>query len=121
GCCRCLFGPLAKSSGCLCAFRSAGRLVPQARGGRPQIRITAALKPEQDDGLAGVCQPRECSRERLGTPEIVGQVDNPVLETVRRLWWREFDRVCYCFVLTRVSIVDRVYRPKPPTSADLQR
>lgn len=95
--------------------------MPQARGGRLQIGITAALKPEQDDGLAGVCQPRECSRERLGTPEIVGQVDNPVLETVRRLWWREFDRVCYCFVLTRVSIVDRVYRPKPPTSADLQR
>jgi len=34
--------------------------------------------------------------EKLRPPEIVGQVDNLVLEAVRRLWWRMFERVCYC-------------------------
>ena len=42
--------------------------------------------------------------------EIVGQVGNPVLETARRLWWRAFDRVCYCIVLSRLSIHDHLPR-----------
>jgi len=36
-------------------------------------------------------------------------------------WWRAFDRVCYCFVLVRLSIRDRICGPEPPTSADLKR
>jgi hypothetical protein len=36
------------------------------------------------------------------------QVNNPMLETVRRLWWRTFDRLCYCVVLFRLAILDRI-------------
>ena len=82
------------------------------------------MKPEQDDrlGARGVLsQPRECYPERLQPPEIVGEVANRVLETVRRLWWRTFDRVCYWIVLIRLSIFDRIYGPEPPTPADLKR
>jgi len=61
------------------------------------------------------------SLEKLQPPEIVGQVDNPVLETMRRLWWRAFDRVCGFFVLLRLSIFDRIHGPEPPTPADLTR
>ena len=82
------------------------------------------MKPEQDDwvGTRGVVgPPREFSLEKLQPPEIVGQVDNPVLETVRRLWWRGFDYVCGFFVLIRLSIFDRIYGPEPLTPADLTR
>jgi hypothetical protein len=82
------------------------------------------MKPEQDDRLEarGVfSQPRECSTESLRPPEIVGEVANPVLETVRRLWWRAFDRVCDFFVVIRLLIFDRIFGPEPPTPADLKR
>jgi hypothetical protein len=82
------------------------------------------MKPEQDDRLeAGgdLGSPREFSVERLQQPEIVGHVDNPTLEAIRRLWWRSFDRVCGFFVPIRLSIHDRIYGPEPPTPADLQR
>ena len=82
------------------------------------------MKPEQDDRLEarGVfSQPRECSAESLRRPEIVGEVANPVLEAIRRLSWRAFDRVCYWIVLIRLSIFDRIYGPEPPTPADLKR
>jgi hypothetical protein len=82
------------------------------------------MKPDRDDRLeAGgdLSQPSETFLERLHRPEIVGQVDNPVLETVRRLWWRAIDRVCGFFVLIRLSILDRIYGPEPATPADLQR
>jgi hypothetical protein len=49
------------------------------------------MKPKQDDGLgAGGCldQPRECPLGGQQPPEIVGQVNNLVLEAIRRLWWR---------------------------------
>jgi len=48
-------------------------------------------------------------------------VDNPVLEAARRLWWRAIDRVCGFFVLIRLSILDRIWGPEPPTPADLER
>ena len=45
---------------------------------------------------------------------------NPVLEAVRRFWWRVLDRLCYCIVLIRLSIHDRIFGPEPPTLDDLQ-
>ena len=77
----------------------------------------------QDDrfGVGGpLSQPRECSAESLREPEIVGEITNPALE-IMAFWWRAFDRVCYCFVLVRLSIRDRICGPEPPTSADLKR
>ena len=82
------------------------------------------MKPEQYDRLdAGgvLSQPTQRYLERLQPPEIVGEVDNPAIETVRRLWWRAFDRVCDCIMLIRLSIHDRIFGPEPPTAADLQR
>jgi hypothetical protein len=82
------------------------------------------MKPEHDDGSeAGgdLSKPGEFSLERLQPPEIVGQVDNPMLEAVRRSWWRGLDRICGFFVLIRLSILDRIYGPEPPTPADIQR
>jgi hypothetical protein len=81
------------------------------------------MKPEHDRlGAGGVLsRPGECSQERLQAPEIVGQVNNPAPETLRRFWWRAFDRVCYWAVLTRLSIHDRIFGPEPPTLADVQR
>ncbi len=96
----------------------------ERRRGRFQVGIVAEMKPEQDDRLEarGVfSQPRECSTESLRPPEIVGEVANPVLEAIRRLSWRAFDRVCYWIVLIRLSIFDRIYGPEPPTPADLKR
>jgi hypothetical protein len=61
------------------------------------------------------------SHGRLQPPKIVGEVGNPVLETVRRFWWRVFDGVCNRFVLIRLSIHDRIYGPERPTAADLTR
>jgi len=82
------------------------------------------MKPEQDDPLEarGVLDsPREFPPQKLKRPEIVGQVNNPAPETLRRLWWRAFDRVCYWAVLTRLLIHDRILGPEPPTLADIQR
>ena len=76
------------------------------------------MKLDQDDRFGGVKLPRAGSLERLQPPEIVGQVGNPVLEAVRRFWWRAFDRVCDCIALIRLSIHDWIYGLKPPTSAD---
>jgi len=87
-------------------------------------RSTGEMKPDHDDRLeAGgdFRRPIECFIERLQPREIVGEVANPVLETVRRSWWRAFDRVCGFFVLLRLSIHDRAYGPEPPTPADLLR
>jgi hypothetical protein len=56
------------------------------------------MKPEQDGwfGAGGaISQSRECCDETPPLSEIVGEVTNPVLETMRCLWWRAFDRVCY--------------------------
>jgi hypothetical protein len=44
-----------------------------------------------------------------------------VLETMRRLWWRAFDRVCYCIMLIKLSIHDRISGSGPLSPADLQR
>ena len=82
------------------------------------------MKPEQEKHLEArglIREPTVRSLERLQSPEIVGEVGNPVLETVRRLSWRAFDGVCNCFVLIRLSIHDRIYGPEPPTPADLKR
>jgi hypothetical protein len=70
------------------------------------------MKPEQDNSLRSLTQPMEHSLERLRPPEIVGQMENPVLEMVRRLWWRAFDRVCDCIIVVRLSIHDRIYGPE---------
>jgi hypothetical protein len=81
------------------------------------------MKREQDrfEMRGAVSQPTECSIDRLQPMEIVGQVDNPVLEAMRRLWWRAFDRLCYYVVFIRLSIHSRIYGPEPPTPGDLHR
>jgi hypothetical protein len=82
------------------------------------------MKPDEDDPLDGrgdVSGPGEYSPGRLQPPEIVGEVGNPVLESIRRHWWRAFDHLCYCIVLIRLSIHDRIFGPEPPTPADLKR
>jgi hypothetical protein len=82
------------------------------------------MKPEQYDRLDArdvLSQTTQRYLETLRPPEIVGEVANPVLEAVRRFWWRAFDRVCNFFVLVRLSIHDRIYGPEPPTPADLKR
>ena len=87
--------------------------VPQPRRGRLKIGITAEMKTEQDDRLErrGVLsQPTQRYLDGLQPPEIVGQVENPTLGAIRRLWWRAFDRLCYCIVLKRLSIHDRINR-----------
>jgi hypothetical protein len=35
-----------------------------------------------------------------------GQVDDPVLEAICRLWWRAHYRICYCISLIRMSVHD---------------
>jgi hypothetical protein len=82
------------------------------------------MKLDQDDSLEArgfFSQPRECSAESLRPPEIVGEVTNPVLEAVRRLWWRALDRVCYWIVVIRLSTFDRIFGAEPPIPADLKR
>ena len=99
-------------------------MVPKPGGDRFQIGSITEMKPGEDDPLrarGGLNQPREFSLEGLQPPEIVGEFANPLLETVRRLWWRVLDRVCYSLVLIRLSIFDRIFGPEPPTSADLNR
>jgi hypothetical protein len=74
------------------------------------------MKPEQYDRLDArgvLSQTPQRYLETLRPPEIVGEVANPVLEGVRRFWWRAFDRVCNCIVLIRLSIHDRIYGPEP--------
>ena len=86
--------------------------------------MTAAMKPEQDDRLGAeivLSQPTQRALERLKPSQIVGEVANPVLEEIRRLWWRAFDRVCGCLVLIRLSIHDRIFGPEPPTPDDVKR
>jgi len=82
------------------------------------------MKPERDYRLEAegdLGSPREFSLEELQPPKIVGRMDNPVLEAVRRSWWRGLDRVCGFLVLIRLWIIDRIYGPEPPTPADIQR
>jgi hypothetical protein len=79
------------------------------------------MRPDQDRfGERGFLDlPGECSVEGLQPPEIVGQVKNPALEAVRRLW-RAFDRVCYWIVLARLSIFECILgadRDPPTTTA----
>jgi hypothetical protein len=65
----------------------------------------------------GVFSPTE--RRGSQPPEIVGEVGNPLLETLRRLWWRAFDRcvVAFCPYDCRSSTAytDQNHRPHPPT------
>ena len=82
------------------------------------------MKPDHDNRLeAGgdLSKPGECFLERRQRPEIVGHVDNPTLEAIRRLWWRSFDRVCGFFVLVQFWIFDRIFGPELQTPADIQR
>jgi hypothetical protein len=76
---------------------------------------------EYDLRASALSQPIQRYLETLRPPEIVGEVANPVLEAVRRFWWRVLDRICCRIVLMRLSIFDRIYGPEPPTPADLQR
>jgi hypothetical protein len=49
--------------------------VPQTGGGRLQIGIIAAMKPDRDEwfGMGGaLTQPKSCRAESLEPPEIVG-------------------------------------------------
>ena len=95
------------------AFRPARRLVPQSRRGPLKIGITAEMKTEQDDRLERrdfLSQPTQRYLDGLQPPEIVGQVENPTLGAIPRLGWRAFDRLCYCIVLKRLSIHDRINR-----------
>ena len=81
------------------------------------------MKPEQHNRLGNrgfLDQPGGCSLGGLQRPEIVGEMENPLLEAIRRLWWRAFDRVCYWMVLIRLSVQDRIYGPEPPIPADLE-
>jgi hypothetical protein len=82
------------------------------------------MKPEQCDRLdAGgvLSQPTQRYLEGLQPLEIVGRIDNPVLEAIRCFWWRAFNRVCCCIILIWLSIHDRIFGPEPPTPADLKR
>jgi hypothetical protein len=61
--------------------------VRRPRAGGRQIGIVAEMKPDQEDRLGargGFSQSREFSPERLQPPEILGEVGNPVLETIRQ-------------------------------------
>jgi hypothetical protein len=66
-------------------------------------------------------QQSERLAERRRPTEIVGEIGNPVLEAVRRFWWRGVDRLRGCFVSLRLSILNRIYGLEPPTPADLKR
>jgi hypothetical protein len=53
------------------------------------------MKPDQNDRLEArgdLGKPGEFLLGTLQLPEIVGEVAKPVLEAIRRLWWRGFDR-----------------------------
>jgi hypothetical protein len=67
-----------------------------------------------------VGDPTQRSLDELRPPEIVGEVANPVLEAVRRLSWRVFDLICYCFVSLQLSIHDRLFGPEGSEPRDLK-
>jgi hypothetical protein len=99
-------------------------LVPQPGTGGRQIGIITAVKLEQDNqpgtrDLFG--DPRGCSLESRAPPEIVGQIDNPVLEAIRRFSWRAVDRVCDWFVVLRLSMHERIFGSQSPRPAELER
>ena len=78
------------------------------------------MKPDQDDRLGErdfLDQSKERFLEGLQPPEIVGQMENPSLEAIRRLWWRAFDSVCYWTVLARLSIFECILGAEPPRPA----
>ncbi len=82
------------------------------------------MTPERDDRLGAeerLSQPTECCPVSLHPAEIVGEVSNPVLEAVRRRFWRALDLFWYRIVLIRLSIFDRILGPERPTAADLKR
>ena len=65
------------------------------------------MKREQNDRRewpVAMSEWTERSFEGPKPPEIVGEVANPVLEAIRRLSWRAFDRICDCFVSMRLLI-----------------
>jgi hypothetical protein len=97
------------------------RLVPQARDGRLQIGVTDTMKPEQLNWFGWVEQLRECFAEPLKPPEIVGEIDNRLLEGMRRLLWRPVDGLCGWFMSSRMSFFDRIHGLEPLTSAHLRR
>jgi hypothetical protein len=103
------------------ALFAARRLVPSARDGRLQVGIADAMKQDQRHSFGWDRQPLECFPEPLKSPEIVGEIENPALEAVRRFRWRAFDSLCGCFVSLRLWLFDRIHGPELPTAADLQR
>jgi hypothetical protein len=79
------------------------------------------VKSEQDDRLNARGFLNQPGERVLEAPEIVGEVANPLLEAIRRLWWRGVDRVCYWIVQIRLSIHDRTRRSETPQPANLSR
>jgi hypothetical protein len=73
------------------------------------------MKLDKHDPFDG---PARRSLADLQPTEIIGQIENPVLETVRRRCWRVFDRACGCFWSLRLSILDLINGPEPETPAD---
>ena len=95
--------------------------MPQARDSR--LGIAAQMKPDRttaQSGKAFSAAPVNTLVRSYNHPRSA-QVNNPMLETVRRLWWRTFDRLFYCVVLLGQAILDCICGPEPPTPADLQR
>ena len=80
-------------------------------GGTERPARSARRSERVDDAALQILQPLE----------IVGEVANSVFETIRRHWWRAFDRLCGCFVFARLFILDRLFGPEPATPADPQR
>ena len=77
------------------------------------------MKPEECNRFGWMGQ-RDSRLERLEAPEIVGEVENPLLEAVRRFWWRTLDRICSCFMSFRLWLFDRIHGAES-TPVDLQR
>ena len=70
------------------------------------------MKPDTHDALD---DPTRRWLAELKPPEIVGEFANPVLEAVRRFWWRTFDSLRGCFLSLRLSLFDRIHGPEPLT------
>ena len=80
------------------------------------------MKPAHGDWFderSVVGDPAQRSLDELRPPEIVGEVANPVLEAVRRLSWRVFDLICYCFVSLQLSTHYRLFGPEGTAFPDL--
>ena len=95
--------------------------MPQARDSR--LGIAAQMKPDRttaQSGKAFSAAPVNTLVRSYNHPRSA-QVNNPMLETVRRLWWRTFDRLFYCVVLLGLAILDCIYGPESPKPAELQR